>query len=67
MKSNKYLEIVDNKNVVIKTPNGNKSQVWYFDQFSKTVKNKSNNKSFDILNSGKSDNLQVWATNSGWW
>jgi len=37
MKSERYLDIVGN-NMVIKTPNGFKSQVWYFDQRTKTIK-----------------------------
>jgi len=67
MTSHRYIELIDGRNLVIKTRNGNKSQVFYFDQTSKTVKNKSNNQSFDITKSGKSNNIQVWTTNSGWW
>jgi hypothetical protein len=67
MSSNRYLELIDGRNLVIKTYNGRTTQQFYFDQASKTVKNKSNNQSFDIQNSGKSRNLQVWSTNSGWW
>jgi len=37
--SRRYLDVVDNKDVVIKQPNSYKSQEWYFDQKSKTVKN----------------------------
>jgi hypothetical protein len=67
MSSGRHLELIDGRNLVIKTRNGQKTQEFYFDQASKTVKNKSNNQSFDIKNSGKSRNLQVWSTNSGWW
>jgi hypothetical protein len=67
MGSGRYLELIDGRNVVIKTRNERTSQLWYFDQVSKTVKNKSNNQSFDITSSGKSKNLQCWSTNSGWW
>ena len=28
----RYLEVINNRNMVIKTSNGNKGQVWYFDQ-----------------------------------
>ena len=65
--SQRYLSVINGKNVVIKTPNGMKYQTWYFDQTSKTVKNKDGNKSFDIASSGKSKTMQVWSTNSGWW
>jgi hypothetical protein len=63
----RYLEVINNKNMVIKTPNGNKGQTWYFDQYSKTIKSRLNNKSFDIVSSGRSQEFQVYSTNSGWW
>jgi hypothetical protein len=53
--------------MVIKTPNGRNTQVWWFDQASLTIKTKLNNQSFDIQNSGKTNNMQVWSTNSNWW
>jgi len=30
--NNKYLEVVNNRNIVIKTPNGRNTQKWYFHQ-----------------------------------
>jgi hypothetical protein len=27
---NRYLDLINNRNMVIKTPNGRKTQVWYF-------------------------------------
>jgi hypothetical protein len=54
---NRYLEVINNRNIVIKTPNGNKGQIWWFDQTSKTIKTRLNNQSFDIQSSGKSRNL----------
>jgi len=65
--TNKYLDLINNRNMVIKTPNGRKTQVWYFDQKSRTIKTRNNNQSFDIQSSGKTNNMQVWSTNSGWW
>jgi len=42
--------------------------VWYFDQVSKTIHSKKHIiKSWDIQNAGKSNNVQIWNTNSGWW
>jgi len=64
MKSNRYIEMVDNKWMVIKTSNGRKGQEWWFDQGSLTVRSRQNNKSFNIENSGKNINMQVSATNS---
>jgi len=52
--------------MVIKTPNGRKTQIWWFDQKSLTIKTKLNNQSWDIQNSGRTRNMQIWSTNSGW-
>jgi len=27
----RYLDLINNRNMVIKTPNGRKTQIWYFD------------------------------------
>lgn len=67
LQENRYLDIINNKNFVIKTRNGRTSQSWYFDQKSMTIKTKMGNKSFDIQNSGKTNNMQIYNTNSGWW
>jgi hypothetical protein len=49
MGNNKYLDLeMSNRYPVIKTPNGRKQQVWYFDQKSLTIKSRFNNRSFDI-------------------
>lgn len=45
--SHRYLDVLGS-NIVIKTPNGMNTQTWYFDQKTKTVKNKKNNYSLDI-------------------
>jgi len=66
MKDNRYLDLINNRNMVIKTKNGRNTQVWYFDQRSLTIKTKLNNQSFDIKNAGKTDDMQIWSTNSGW-
>jgi hypothetical protein len=64
---NRYLDLINNRNMVIKTQNGRNTQIWYFHQYSKTIRTKLNNQSFDIQNSGKTGNMQIWSTNSGWW
>jgi hypothetical protein len=43
MRSGRYLEVVDGRNLVIKTRNGRKSQRFYFDQRSLTIKTRYNN------------------------
>jgi hypothetical protein len=48
LKSNRYLDLINNRNMVIKTPNGRNTQLWYFDQRSLTIKTKLNNQSWDI-------------------
>jgi hypothetical protein len=65
--SNRYLEIYDNRNFSIKTDNGRRQQWWYFHQTSLTIRSRVTNQSWDIKTSGKTNNMQVWGTNSGWW
>jgi len=67
MPSNRYITVIDNRKMVIKTPNGRKEQLWYFDQKTKTIKTRLNNQSFDIKSSGRTRDMQIWSTNSGWW
>jgi len=64
--SHRYLDLISNRNMVIKTPNGRNTQVWYFHQQSLTIRTKLNNQSWDIQNAGKTNNMQIWSTNSGW-
>jgi hypothetical protein len=63
----RYLDVINNRNFVVKTPNGRKTQIWYFHQQSLTIRTRYNNQSFDIRNSGRSSDMQIWSTNSGWW
>jgi uncharacterized protein YdaT len=67
MSSARYLDLINNRNMVIKTQNGRKSQLWYFDQRSLTIKSRAINRSWDIVSSGKNRNMQVWSTSSQWW
>jgi membrane carboxypeptidase/penicillin-binding protein PbpC len=67
MRSRRYLDIINNRNIVIKTRNGRKTQRWYFHQQSLTIKTRYNNQSWDIKSAGKTSTLQIWSTNSGWW
>jgi hypothetical protein len=57
LSSHKYLDLINNRNMVIKTPNGRKTQVWYFHQQSLTIRTRYNNQSFDIQSSGRTNNL----------
>jgi hypothetical protein len=67
LSSGRYLDLINNRSIVIKTPNGRNTQRWYFDQRSLTIKTRLNNQSFDIKSSGRTNNMQIWSTNSGWW
>ena len=67
MSSGRYLDLINNRNFVIKTRNGRKSQLWYFHQQSLTIRSRYNNQSWDIKTSGKTADMQIWSTNSGWW
>jgi membrane carboxypeptidase/penicillin-binding protein PbpC len=64
--SGKYLDLISNK-PVIKTRNGRKTQTWWFDQKTLTVKSRSNNYSWNINSSGNSKDIIVTSTNSNWW
>lgn len=62
----RYLDVISG-NVVVKTPNEFDSQVWYFDQKTKTIMNTLHKgKSLDIQSAGNTNNLQIWNTNGGW-
>jgi hypothetical protein len=54
---NRYLEIYDNRNMSIKVSNGRKQQIFYFHQQSLTIRTRYNNQSWDIKNSGKTNNM----------
>jgi hypothetical protein len=41
--SGRYLDLINNRNAVLKTSNGRRTQKWYFDQVSKTIKTRLNN------------------------
>jgi len=44
----RYLDLINNRNFVIKIPSNRRTQVWYFDQRSLTIKTRYNNQSWDI-------------------
>jgi hypothetical protein len=67
MRSGRYLDVVDGRNLVIKTRNGRKSQTFYFHQQSLTIRTRYNNQSIEIQNSGKATNLRIYSTNSKWY
>jgi hypothetical protein len=66
MGSKRMLDLIG-RAMVIKTRNGRKSQQWYFLQRSLTIRSRTNNKTWDIRSAGKTNDMQVWSTNSGWW
>jgi hypothetical protein len=39
----RYLDLINNRNMVIKSPNGRKTQTWYFHQQSLTIRTRYNN------------------------
>jgi hypothetical protein len=64
--SGRYLDLVG-RNMVIKTRNGLTSQEWFFDQNTRTIKSMKNKAwSWDVQSAGKSNNMQVYNTNSRW-
>jgi hypothetical protein len=67
MGSGRYLEVINNRNMVIKTRNSQKGQIWYFDQRSLTIKTKINNQSWHIQSNGGGNKMEIQGTNSQWW
>jgi hypothetical protein len=67
METGRYLEVINNRNMVIKTRNNQKGQIWWFDQRSLTIKTKINNQSWNIVSNGGSADIQIAGTNSQWW
>jgi hypothetical protein len=54
--------------MVIKARNGRNSQLWYFDQRSKTIKSVyQKGWSWDIHGHGRNRHMQAYNTNSHWW
>jgi hypothetical protein len=65
--SGRYLEVINNRNMVIKTRNNQKGQIWWFDQRTLTIKTKINNQSWNIVSNGGGKDIQIAGTNSQWW
>jgi hypothetical protein len=66
MGSMRYLDIVGDS-IVIKTRTTSKTQKWYFDYTSRTIRNVATNKSVSISSSGRGNRFMVWKTTSEWW
>jgi len=62
----RYLDLINNRNMVTKIRNGRKTQIWYFHQQSLTIRTRYNNQSWDIKSAGRTNDMQIWSTNSGW-
>jgi len=64
----RYLDFTsESRNLVIKTQNGNKSQIWYYHYESRTIRSRLNNNSLEISSSGNGKNMQWGSTSSKWW
>jgi hypothetical protein len=55
--SHRYLDLINNRNMVIKIPNGRRTQVWYFHQQSLTIRTRYNNQSWDIKSAGRTNDM----------
>jgi len=69
LSSHRYLDVAwrNSNDLVIKVESQRRSQLWYFDQKTLTIKNRERNASWDIKSSGRSSDMQIYSTNSGWW
>jgi hypothetical protein len=63
MGSGRYVDLISH-HLVLKTPNSFKSQVWYFDNKSKTIKSRRSQYSIGIQSSGSASNLAIYRTTS---
>ena len=64
---NRYLDLINNANFVIKVRNGRSSQTWFFDQKSLTIKTMYNKQSWNINSNGGASSMRIYSTNSNWW
>jgi hypothetical protein len=64
----KAVEVVGGRNLALRTFVRNKTvQMWFLDARTKTIKSQQyKDKSWDIANGGRSNNLQIWRTNARW-
>jgi hypothetical protein len=68
MRRGRYIDIINSYDMVTKTPNGRRSQVWFFDNNTKTIKNRqSSSYSIEIKNSGKTNDMRIYSTYGRWW
>jgi hypothetical protein len=64
--SGRYLDVVGDQ-ILIKTRSTSKTQKWYFDYSSRTIRNAHTKKSMSISSSGRGNRFMVWKTTSEWW
>jgi hypothetical protein len=55
--SGRYLDMINNRDFVLKVANGRRTQVWYFHQQSLTIRTRLNNQSWDIKHAGKTTDM----------
>jgi hypothetical protein len=68
MGQGRYLSVINNYDVVIKRSYSSNSQKWYFDNNTKTIRNRKHGSySLEIKNSGSANNARFYTTNSRWW
>jgi len=67
MGEHRYLDLINNRNMVIKTRNGRNTQTWFFDQKSLTIKTQYNKQSWDIQSNGGAKDMRIYSTQSRWW
>jgi hypothetical protein len=68
MGSGRYLDLLPSRNFYLKTRNGRKTQTFWFDQKTLTIKSRHwTSYSWEIKSSGKAKDMWVTSTNSNWW
>jgi hypothetical protein len=68
MRSGRYLDLLPSRNFYLKTRNGRKTQIFWFDQKTLTIKSRHwTSYSWTIKSSGSSKDMWVTSTTSKWW
>jgi hypothetical protein len=68
MGTGRYLDLLPNRYFYLKTRNGRKTQTFWFDQKTLTIKSRNwTSYSWTILSSGSSKDMWVTSTTSNWW
>jgi hypothetical protein len=68
LRSGRYLDLMPNRRFYLKTRNGQKTQIFWFDQKTLTIKSRNwTSYSWNIRSNGGHKEMEVTTTSSRWW